>query len=245
MDNVQDVSFEASMVPPTPETPPLELQCISSQSSGDVESMLSQIVNLNANNILHEPTCLICSSPYREELEKKWSESQETERAKVVKELFESRSKAQVSKDLIENHMRFHYNKGIPAIQQREYINKIKRLNDSQLTTLDRVKSGLSMLMERVMGVNSITPNGDLSMAEVEKIKSAETARLMMAFNQLLKLQAGIMGEMRSSGELITIPKDNFVSIFKKALIDAKTDNERKCINKLLSDLADLSKKVQ
>jgi hypothetical protein len=95
------------------------------------------------------------------------------------------------------------------------------------------------------MGVNSITPNGDLSMAEVEKIKSAETARLMMAFNQLLKLQAGIMGEMRSSGELITIPKDNFVSIFKKALIDAKTDNERKCINKLLSDLADLSKKVQ
>ena len=38
----------------------------------DVENVLGQLVNLNDENILHESTCLICSSPYRKDIEDMW-----------------------------------------------------------------------------------------------------------------------------------------------------------------------------
>jgi len=243
MENDQDAAIQASMVPPTPEPQNTQVSPYAcSQSSNEIERMLSQALNLNADNVFHEPTCLICSNPHREDLEKKWAENQ---RAGEVKALFESKSSARISVDIVENHMNHHFNKGGKEQQKLEYINKIKRLSDSQSTTLDRIKLGLATITERLMGVNSITPDNNLSAAEVERVKTTETAKLMMAFNQLCKLQASIMGEMKDNGELITIPKDAFVSLCRKAIVEAKTDGERKCINKLLSDLADLSKKVQ
>jgi len=234
----QDVPFEQSMTPPPKE----EIQSFSPPEAGDIDEALAQLININEKNVYHEPTCMICSDPHREELEKKWADTTNHEE---VKKLFKSRSDFPVSKDVIDNHMRFHYERGVRGLQLIEYANRIKRLSGVQLTTLDRIHLGLSTITERLAGINSITPNNDISAAEIEQIKSAETARLMGTFNNLLKLQASIMGEMKDSGELIIIPMKSFVDVFNKAIIEAKTQAERAAIKRVLDDLGSLNKKTQ
>lgn len=232
-------SAEDSMSPP-PEAS--VIQEYYPKASGDIENILLQSININGNNVLHEPTCMICSAANREEVEKKWAESSNHEETKKA---FKSKNSAVISNDIIDNHMRFHYDRGVKELQKIEYANKIRRLNSVELTTLDRIKIGLSMLTERLMGINSITPTTDMSAAEVEKVKSAETSRIMMSFNQLLKLQAGIMGEMKSSGELIILPRQAFVDIFNRTIVDCKTNDEREAIKRLLNSLIELNKKTQ
>jgi len=206
----------------------------------DVENVLGQLVNLNSDNILHEPTCLICSSLYRKDIEDMWLAIKNHD---DVKAAFKDR--IQISNDVIDNHMRNHHDRGIKELQKVEYINRIRRLSSVELTTLDRIRMGLAALTERLAGINSITPSGDMSSAETEKIKSMETSRLMSTFNQLLKLQASIMGEMKSNGELIIIPRQSFINLFNEALTDASTDKEKEVIKGILSKLADLSKVTQ
>jgi len=222
-------------------TPPMDLQRVD-EINGEVEMALSQTINLSAEKTLHEPTCIICSSPYRDEIENKFIENKNH---KDVIKLFKTRSDIPISNDVIDNHMRFHHDKGIKELQKIEYIGRLRRLNSVELTTLDRIKMGFSAIEERLMGINSITPSGDLSAAEVEKIKSSETTRLMTVFNQLLKLKASMLGEMKNSGELISLPRQAFVDIFNKAIVEAKNDGEKETLKKLLNELANLSTKTQ
>jgi len=86
-----------------------------------VEDILYQLVNLNSDNILHEPTCLICSSPYRKEIEDMWLAIKKHD---DVKEAFKDR--ITLSNDVIDNHMRNHHDKGIKELQKVEYIDRIK-----------------------------------------------------------------------------------------------------------------------
>lgn len=230
---------EQSMTPPTQATILQEFKPPEVVGSDDI---LMQFVNLNEKNVLHEPTCIICSNPHREEIEKRWIETKNHEN---VKDLFRSKSTIPISNDVIDNHMRFHYDRGIKELQKVEYINRIQRASDIERTTLDRIRLGLSAIDERIMGINSITPTNDLSSAEVEKIKSSEVAKLMVAYNQLLKLKATIIGEMKNSGELIIIPKRPFIDTFNAAIIESKNEEEKEVIKKLLSKLADLNKKTQ
>lgn len=239
-DNIQDVSFEQSMTPPPASQ--AEIKTFVPNESNDIDNALAQLININEKNVYHEPTCIICSDAHREELEKKWAETTNSEE---VKKLFLTRSNFPISKDVVDNHMRFHYERGIKELQKIEYANRIKRLSNVQLTTLDRIHLGLSTITERLAGINSITPNNDMSAAEVEQIKSSETARLMSSFNNLLKLQAAIMGEMKDSGELIIIPMKAFIDVFNKAIIEAKTQAERTAIKKVLDDLGNLNRKTQ
>jgi len=222
--------------------PNSELPVLPAIVSGDIQNVLARLVNINDSNILHEPTCMICSSPQREDLEKKWLE---TKNHKDVKELFKSKSDLRISDDVIDNHMRFHYERGIKELQKIEYVEKIRRLSNIDLTTLDRIKLGLDAITERMMGINSITPSNDTSAIEVEQIKSSETSRLMATYNQLLKLKAGIMGEMKNNGELIILPRQEFIDIFNKSIVNAKNDAERNIIKNILSDLSDLGRKTQ
>jgi hypothetical protein len=205
-----------------------------------VENFLYQLVNLNNDNILHEPTCLICSSPYRKEIEDMWLAIKKHE---DVKAAFKDR--ISLSVDVIDNHMKNHYDRGIKELQKVEYINKIKRLNSVELTTLDSIRLGLSAITERLTGINSMSPSGDMSINEVEELKSKETARLVAAKTQLLKLKASIMGEMNKNGELIMIPRESFVKLFNEALTSAATDKEKEVVKRILSKLADLSKITQ
>lgn len=239
-DNITDVPFEQSMTPP-PESQ-AEIDTFAPSGSNDIDNALAQLININEKNVYHEPTCIICSDAHREDLEKKWAETTNHEE---VKKLFLTKSTFPISKDIIDNHMRFHYERGIKELQKIEYANRIKRLSNVQLTTLDRIHLGLSTITERLSGINSITPNNDVSAVEVEQIKSSETARLMSSFNNLLKLQAAIMGEMKDSGELIIIPMKSFIEVFNKAIVESKTQAERIAIKKVLDDLGNLNRKTQ
>jgi len=231
--------MEAAMTPPvntSSETPSLTTYAY----RDSVENLFSQLTNLSPENIFHEPMCSICSSPYREDIEKKYLD---TKKYADVKEEF--KGKISISKAALSNHMRFHHDQGTREIIKNEYANKIRRLNSVELTTLDRIRLGLSALTERLSGINSIVPGADICIAEIEKIKSVETARLMTSFNHLLKLQASIMGEMKSNGELIVIPRASFIHMFNEALTEASTDKEKEIIQKILARLAELSKLTQ
>ena len=238
MTEEKDNEMEDSMIPP-PDVQN-EQQDFHPAIPNNVDNILYQLVNLNSDNVLHEPTCLICSSSHRKDIEDMWLAIKKHD---DVKEAF--KNKIVLSNDVIDNHMRHHHDRGIKELQKVEYINRIQRLSSVDLTTLDRIRMGLAALTERLAGVNSITPSGDFSAAEAEKVKSMETARLMASFNQLLKLQASIMGEMKNNGELIIIPRDAFVNLFNEALTDASTDKEKDIVKGILSKLADLSKVTQ
>ena len=95
------------------------------------------------------------------------------------------------------------------------------------------------------MAINSIVPSGEDSAVEVEKIKSAETARLSSSLNSLLKLQAGILGEMKADGDLIYMPTKDFMDIVKEALSSAKTDREKEIIMTMLTKFEVLVRKTK
>lgn len=212
--------------------------------SGGAEEAMSQMVSVNEQGIVHEPTCLLCSDPSRDDIEIKFEElGKDLTGYKTLKQFIKDKTGATITKEVIINHFKHHY-EGVRELQKIEYISKIKRISSVERTTLDRVSLGLSALEERLMGINSIVPDNATSASEVESIKSSETAKLMNAYNQLLKLKASILGEMKTSGEVVTIPKVAFVEVFNKALIEA-TDDQRVVIRKILDTLAKLSSSVQ
>lgn len=203
--------------------------------SSEVDKLMGQLINLNEKRIYHEPTCPVCSSPNREEAERDFVTKKNYASAKAILQL-------DVGDVVIENHMTNHHARGVKEIQKLEYTNRIARVNKSNPSTLDKIQLCSSMLIERMIEINSISPNGSLSVADIEKIKSSETARLSSVFNNLMKLQAGIMGEMKTSGELITIPVDEFVRVFNEALLSSKTDVEKEMVKVILDKLTKVNK---
>jgi hypothetical protein len=227
---------EDQFVPPAETMSPP--QSIIPSITNDITRSICQLINFTQEGI-HEPTCILCSSSYRVEIEKIWVEKghKHSEVRAFLKE-----KNIRISDDIIENHMSLHMGRGINEIQKIEYANKIQRLNSIDLTTLDRIKLCLSALTERLVCINSIVPDTECSQVEIEKIKSAETSRLMASFERLLKLQASIMGEMRNDGELITIPKGAFIKFFTDLLAEATTMEEKGIIKKILDGLTSLGK---
>ena len=235
----ENLNQHDSMEAPEINTP--EQKEIANYILSDIDNALSQLINLS-DNILHEPTCLICCNAHREEIEQEWLQSTSHQK---VKKLIKDKSGIALSNDVIDNHMVYHLDRGVKELQKIEYADRIKRLNAANLTTLDRLRLCFSALTERLMNINSITPSGDMSVADVEKIKSAETSRLMASFNQLLKLQASILGEMKNNGEIITIPRQSFMDFFDNAILNAKNDEEKQIISDILNGLASLGKTIQ
>lgn len=213
-----------------------------STSTDDINRTLSQLINLS-KDILHEPTCIICSNPYRAEIEAHWIKCDK--KVSELKEFIMQKGISEMSNDIIENHMIFHLGGGIKELQKVEYTDKISRLNNVNLTTLDRIKLCLSALTERLMGVNSLVPSGNYSSEDIEKIKSSETTKLMSSFERLLKLQATIMGELKKEGEVIIIPKGEFVKFFNEILLMAKNQDEKQIVKKILEGLGSLGKMTQ
>lgn len=204
-----------------------------------VEKILSQAVNLNESMLMHESTCPICSSSYRAEAEALYFDNNMDWQG--VKELIENNEGRTISKDVVENHIRYHTEKGIRELQKMEYIDRIKRLNTKGCSTLERISLLSSILLERIIDVNSITPDGENTSADIAKIKSSETNKLVNSYNSLLKLQAGILGEMKSSGDVVSIPREAFINLFTEAITrKAQTDRERKIIQDLLDNLQDV-----
>lgn len=198
-----------------------------------ISKSLCQLINFN-DNIMHEPTCVICSSPYRTDIEAKWVDSKSTiETKKFTKQ----KTNIDLSDAIIDNHMLFHLNQGIKEIQKIEYVDRIRRLSNNEITTLDRIKLALSAIDERVMGINSIVPSTNNSQVEIEKIKSSELTKLMSSYEKLIKLQASILGEMNKSGNMIRIPKAAFIDFYGRMITEATTTEEKIITKKILDGL--------
>lgn len=209
----------------------------------DIERIMSQLITLNNQNILHEPTCPICKDPLRKELENVWLEAASDKKHKAVIDFLASKNLPKYPRSVITNHMQLHLeNREIRELQKIEYASSISRLNSTHLTTLEYIQTCISMLIERIMGVNSLVPDQVTSATEIEKIKSTESAKLMNIFNQTLKLRASILGEMRTSGELLSVPRQEFIDIFKDALKKTNTEGEREIVNFILSKLEEVSR---
>ena len=238
-DEIVDASFEAIDISP----PVSKLVTTTSVGNGEeVEKLMSQAINLSNTQVYHEPTCLICSSPYREALEKVFVEKQSL---KEVVNLFKEKTGAEIGENVVDNHTTHHMSRGVRELQKVEYIHRLKRLNSPNVTTLEKISLAYAIITERLMGVNSLVPTGEESAAKIEQIKSAETNKLMGTLNNLLKLQASIMGEMKTSGELVYIPTNEFVLVFRDALRSAKTAREKELITSLLDKLESLARKTQ
>jgi len=200
-----------------------------------IDSLLSQVINLNNEQMLHEPTCLICSSPLRKEAEEAWDSNQS--QPKAVVKIFEEKSSTTISQDVVTNHMKYHKDRAVKELQKVEYVDRIKRLSNGQMTTLDRIEMCLSILTERLMAINSLVPCGDKSQADIDKLKSSETDRLMKTFGTFLKLQAQIQGELKEKGEVISIPKGRFIDVFQNTILNAQNDREREIIRTIMNGL--------
>lgn len=200
-----------------------------------VDDMLSQMINLDSNNVVHEPTCPICSSPLRQEAEDLYSANPRT--TVDVSSLMRNKANIKISAEVVTNHMKNHSGGVAREIQKVEYVNRIRSLYGQNASTLDRIELCLAVITERLMQINSILPAGEVSAVDVEKIKSDQTVKLMNSYNSILKLQATILGEMKDSGEIITISRQKFVSIFNEAITGARTDREREVILSILNGL--------
>jgi len=246
VENTEPISDDSMITPESTEPDVTETTSSIQQiggtmnNSSEIDASLSQLIDSNDGQMVHEPTCSICSSPHRKDIEDKYTESDK--KTKPVQDFIKQKLQLDMSSDVIQNHMVYHLSRGVKALQMIEYANKIKRLTSYNLSTLDTINLGKAALQERLMGVNSITPGGDVGMAEVEKIKSQETSRIMTTLNNLLKLQAHILGEMKASGDILAIPREPFIKIFNDAILNAKTDEEREIVGDILNKMLNLSK---
>ena len=205
-----------------------------------------QLININDSSILHEPTCLICSSKHRSEVEQIWTDKKTDKNVlKDIKKFLEERTSLPITKSIIENHMLYHFDREIKELQKKEYVDKIQRLTGENLTTLQRIRISLAAISERLTGINSIVPSELVSQIEVDRIKSAETARLILAQANILKLKNLIETDMRKTGELVTVPRQSFIDIFNTAIAEANTPSEKATINNILIKLTNLSSATQ
>lgn len=209
----------------------------------DVTSIFSQSINMNEKGIYHEVGCPLCSHPARQDLEDIWENSDEETKRKIeiINETSRNDSGLTFSSDIIKHHMISHLNQGAKQHRMREYAEEISRLNQTSMTTIGYLQTCISMVFERIARVNSLVPNNDISESEIEKLKATEGGRLFKNLTDLLKLRASILGEMKNSGELVSIPRDYFVTVFNEAKAEANTDAEKDLIDGILTKLSTIA----
>ena len=206
-------------------------------ATNSIEKILSQSINLNNEYEIHEPTCIICSSPLRKEAEGLYNSKPVKTDFKPIVDLFSDKGCVKVGVDVVKNHMKFHIDSG-REIQKVEYVNRLQRLRGQTTTTLNKIDMTETVLLERLTGINSLVAETDRDAAEIEKIKSTESCRVVSQLSSLFKLRANIMGEMKTSGDLIQFAVNYFIKTLADTLRDnAKTDRERELIKTLLEKL--------
>lgn len=202
--------------------------------------LLQRTVNLTDDNIYHEPTCPICNSPHRKEIEDLYLKTPGDYGPIIafVETLDPEETKNKINVAVIENHIKSHHQMAVSEIRKKEFVHRIKRLDSGAVSTLDKLAMTINILIDRLANVNALAPSSDLSIADVEKIKSGETAKLGAAISNLLKEQSKLTGELKETGDLITIPKQEFMRIFQEIARMAKTENEQKLVRKFFQSLA-------
>jgi hypothetical protein len=223
-----------------PKEAPLIVRPINAVSgdSVSIKNMLDQMVSLDNKNEISEPTCPICLHQNRLKIEQAYKEANTLEKIDKVMGMMGGSSK--ISSEIINNHMSYHANRGVRELQKREFINRISRLNNISLTSLDRIDLAISQIEDRIIEINSVVPVGDYNHADIEKLKSSETSKLLSTKAKYLQMRIGILGEMKISGELMSFYSSDFTSTFSDILKKAKTQNELALIKELAQRLKDI-----
>ncbi len=206
---------------------------------GNVERILSRVVNIGQDQIMHEPTCPICCSSLREESEDLWLKNGQD--WKPIAKKFKDHSMVEVSRDIINHHMLRHTDKGTKELQKKEYIGRLNRLSGQNIGSIDGIKLCMTIVLERLTGINSIASDNETSDSEIEKIKTSETIKLIKELSSLCRQHDSILAEMNKNNDLISIPKSDFIRVFNNAIIEAqKSANQGACdiIKSMMADLA-------
>lgn len=214
-------------------------ELIITSCSSEINKVLESGVNINEDGLFVEPTCSICTSPLRGEAEEVWNS---TRMVGKVQEVFKNKGKKVPSNAVVESHMVNCASRSVSEIQRREYCKRIDRMKKDDLSTLDQISLLTTILTENLLSINSIVPTGTETQAEIRKIKSAETTKLSARLESLCKLRASILGEMLGDGDLIYIPKEEFINIFNRAIVNNQ-DNPK--VQAAIKGLLDELQKVE
>lgn len=214
----------------------------------EIGKMLAQAIRLTDKNVFFEPSCPLCTDAHRKEFEQTYNECSGKGGGtpfREVKKFAKDTYGVELETGLIENHFLMHVNSGIREQQKVEHARVVKQIYNQPLSTLDGIAYALATLTAKVIDINSLVPTHADSAAEIAKIQSVETSRLMATMATFWKLRAQVLGEMKSDKKLIWAPTDEFLAIFNEAILDAKTEGEKKVISNLLDKLTTLVSKTQ
>lgn len=209
--------------------------------SDNIEKIYGQLINTSSNGVFVEPTCPICYSKYRHNIESMFNK-QETKNFNELKAYLKEKDKLDVSIPVIENHIYNHSMKGVQELQKVEYISKIRRLNSTGLTTLDKIQLATDMIYERLIETASISADKSITPLEAHQLKNQDMMKLTKQLLELLKAQSDILGEQKDSGQVLSIETNMFIEAFNEAMKDTKTESERKLLKKLLETMHQANK---
>jgi hypothetical protein len=134
-----------------------------------VDKMLSNAIKLSNDSQMHEPTCPVCCSPLRAEAEDLWDANPRS--TAPIRDLFKDRSGMKISAEVIKHHMKNHKDSS-NELRKVEFIDDVRRLYNTEGTTLDEIKLCLSITMNQIMSINSLGPSHDHSEADIKKLKA-------------------------------------------------------------------------
>jgi len=204
---------------------------------GDIKTILMKMVNLSDDGVFHDDDCPICKSQYRSHAEKEWATSRN---ADVVRQIFIDKGE-QHGINVIKHHMDNHFGASAQELRKKEYIDRLSHLSGTEMSTMDKLDLNLNALHERLVTVNSIN-DPELPDATVEKIRTELTCKIVATTEKLLQFRANMLGEMRQNGEVFTIDKKEFASMFASMLQTAKSHNEQVMINMIFGRLHEICK---
>jgi hypothetical protein len=232
-----------SEIPPNDKMEPIEAEEVvevqhevaTTENMSAIHKMLDEMIILSgegSDKCVVEPSCPICMSPIRVEAEELWEQSHSSEE---VKKLFKEKVGIKLSKSVIDNHMENHTYSGINELQKVEYLNRIKRLQSHNASTMDYLELALTALAERLMGVNSVTAQREETLATIEKMKSGETAKIVAQIQSIAKTRAALRGEMIDNGDVVILSAKQLPMVFSEAIALCETEGEKKIVRQIVN----------
>ena len=201
--------------------------------------LFGALIKINEHGIFTEPSCSFCISKYRSEAESIFLKTPQYDNDKYIKtHMFLSEKGEQFSIDIVKNHCNNHINQGESQLRKIEYINTIDNIASIKQSTLEELDVMLAALKERMIEINKIIGDSRTSKIDAEVIKSNVITQISKSFSSLLKLRSELLGEMKQSGEMLSISRFKFKEIFNEALDKAKNEGEKNIIAELLKNLS-------
>ena len=206
---------------------------------GKFRELFGAIIKINERGVFVEPSCPFCLSPHRSEAECIFLKTPQYDNDKFTKtKIFMDEKGEAYSIDVIKNHCKNHIEQGESQLRKIEYLTTIDNISSVKMSTLEEIDNVISALKERLIETSKIVPDSKTSRSEAEVIKSNIVSQISKSFSALLKLRSELLGEMKNSGEMISISRHKFKQIFNDALDAAKNEDEKNVIVSLLKSLS-------